>query len=135
MAATITEVRTALAAAVEVAGIRCSPYVTDSVQPPCAMVDRRQMDPRFVFQSTTTVHRLRLICFFARTDLRSAQLDMDEFCDVTGDRSIVAAIQDGDNWPDDLIHTVSVVAVGDTFEREIAGVAYLAVEFDIEVTW
>jgi hypothetical protein len=135
MAAPIAEVREALAAAVEVAGIRCSPYVSDSVQAPCAMVDRRQMDPRYVFQAATTVYRFRLICYFNRTDPRSSQMDMDEFCDVTGDRSIVAAIQDGDNWPDNLIHTVSVVNVGDTFEREIAGVAYLAVEFDIEVTW
>lgn len=135
MAAPLAEVREALAAAVETAGIRCDPYVVDQVNAPCAMVDRRQMDPRYVFGSTPTVYRFRLICYFNRTDLRSSQQDMDEFCDVTGDRSIVAAIQDGDHWPDDLIHTVSVVAISDTFEREVAGVTYLTVDFDIEVTW
>lgn len=135
MAAPIAEVRQALSDAVEVAGIRCSPYVLDVVNAPCAMVDRRQMDPRYVFGGTTTVYRFRLLCYFSRTDLRSAQTLMDECCDVTGDRSITAAVQDEANWPDGLIHTVSVVSVGDTYEREVAGVAYLTVEFDIEVIW
>ena len=135
MAVPISEVRQALSDAVEAAGIRCSPYVIDVVNAPCVMVDRRQMDPRHVFGGTVTVYRFRLLAYFARTDLRSAQTLMDECCDVTGARSITAAVQDGANWPDNLIHTVSVVNVGDTYEREVAGVAYLTVEFDIEVTW
>lgn len=137
MSATIAEVREALSDAVEVAGLRCEPYLIDVVNPPCAMVDRRQMDPRMVFGAGTNGYRFRLLCYFGRTSERGSQVLMDEYLslDTTSASSVKAAVESGDNWPDGLVHYCEVVNIGDTSEREVAGIPYLTVELDLEVVW
>lgn len=132
---TIADVRQALAEAVETTGLRCSPYVLDTINPPCAFVERRAMDPRMVFSQSNAVWRFSVRCYFQRTAERSGQMEMDSYCELSGERSLIAAIQDEANWPDDLIHHAAVVDVGDTRLVSHAGIEYLSVDFDTEVVW
>ena len=133
---TIGDVREALAAAVsDGTGLRCHPYMLDQFAAPCALVERRQMDPRMVFGQGHAVRNFAVRCYFPRVNERAGQIDMDSYCELSGERSVIAAIQNEDNWPNELIHHAVVVNVGDTLLVNVAGAEYLSVAFDVEVVW
>lgn len=135
MSVTIDEVRQALAQAVKNGtGLDCSPYVLDQVNAPCAMVDRQGFDPRLVMVSTKSVYRLRVVMFMARLSDIDAQKAIDAYCDLTGEHSVRAAIEDGSLWTT-TVDYAAVTNIGDTVEREVAGAVYLVTEFDVEVCW
>lgn len=129
------EVRQALAGAVTQCGLRCSPYVLDQVNAPCAEIDRRAWDPRMVFAQGTGARAFVVRCLYDRTAEISAQKLMDEHMELSGASSLVAAVQDEANWPDNLVHYAAVTSIGDPVEVERGGIAYLCVEYEIEVTW
>ena len=93
------------------AGLRCFSYVSDSVTSPCAMVDRREMDPRFVLGATKNMYHFRVTVFVSMQSEIAAQQSLDLFCAVTGS------------------------SIGDTQTSEVGGVLYATVPFDVEVVW
>lgn len=134
---TIQQAREGLAAAVtNGTGLRALAYESDTVNAPCAWVLRREMDPRLVLGGTKQQYNLTVRLFMPRTAERSNLLQIDEFCAMSGDKSIRSAVEDGDNWTDGLVDYVSVVSVGPTNEAALdSGERFLTVDFDVEVVW
>lgn len=133
----LADVRAALAEAVQTgSGLRCYPYLMDTINAPCAFVERRAMDPRMVFGQSKAIYPLQVRVFLPRDSERQSQIDLDELADVQGgERSLIAAVQDGDNWPDNLVDYVEVVRVNDTALVDVGGVTYITTAFDLEVCW
>ena len=132
---TTADVREALAIAASYCGREVKPYAQDTVVAGSGYVMRREFDPRYVFGQTKVPYPFMVRFFFARTSELSAQQDIDTLCDIAGDGSFLAAVQNGDNWPSDLVDYASVTNVGDITETTLGGVDYLTVDFDIEVVW
>ncbi len=120
-------------AAATVTGLRGKAYSDDQINPPEAQVFNRAFDPRLTLGgSPKRMVALGLRVFVRRTDLRSAQDDLRDYMDQTGSTSILAALEDSDNWPVGTDY-VEVVEIGQPFETEAAGAVYLAVDFHIDV--
>ena len=134
MTATIEDVRDSIADAVATTGIRCHPYVLDQVSPPVAMVNRRGMDPRMVLGATKNVYRFEVVVFASRQSEIAGQKLIDNYAATTGTSSIKVAVEDGSNWTA-TVDYATVTNIGDTVEREIAGVVYLTVAIELEVCW
>lgn len=135
MTTTIAQVREALADACKVQGLQVSPYPADQITPPAAMVLRKRMDPRMVFSAAKSVYQFGLVVYVARADERSGAIAIDRYCETTGDWSIKQAVEDGANWPSNLVDYAQVTSIGETQVAEVAGAQYLIVEFDIEVVF
>ena len=134
-ALTIGDVRESLAGAIrDTTGLNCSPYLLDQIDAPCAMIGRAPFDPRLVLSGAKTVYPFRVHLFVSRQSDIDAQRTIDEFCSMTGYRSIKAAVENGEAWSAPVDYAV-VTSVGDTKETESAGVVYFVTEFDVEVCW
>jgi hypothetical protein len=131
--ATIAQVREALAAAVEVTGLECKAHPKDLINPPVAHIMRPAFDPRVVFSGARQRLLFKIRVYVKRAAEAGGDELLDEYCDVTGQRSVYAAVQNGDNWPDDLIHYAEVQLIGETGIYETGGVQYLGAEIDVEV--
>ena len=132
---TVQEVRSALADAVGTTGLRSAPMWQDTFTAPIAIITRREFDPRLVFTANKAVYEFTVTIYADRTNERAAQVLLDDYCEVTGSGSIVAAIQDEDNWSSVEIDYVQVTRVG-----EVSGVSqgesnYLIVPIDVEVVF
>lgn len=136
MTTSIADVRKAMADCLKlVEGLESQAYPIDTINPPCAHVVRKSMDPRTVFTGSTNVYGFGVVLYVSRTADEWGSATVDAYCEVSGARSIKAALEDEANWPTDLVHYVSVTQIGETAVTEVAGVQYLVVEFDIEVVW
>lgn len=135
MTISIEDVRGGLADAVKNgAGLRCTPYMVSDVNPPCAMVDRRAMDPRLVLDPSKSAYPFRVVVFAGNISGTAAQKAIDKYCATTGAESVKAAIEDGDNWSAQVDYA-QVVLIGDSQERTVGANTYLTVEIDVEVVW
>lgn len=133
------DVREGLAKAVTAgAQLRAFPYgEADTLVAPCAMVVRSETDPRLTFGDSKTHGFFKVQVLTRATSDRAATVLLDEWCSSTGSRSVVAAIQDGDNWTDGLVDYAQVQLVGPVLEATRAGgqERYLMCEIDVEVVW
>lgn len=132
---TFADVRQALADAVATTGLRCLPYPLDDLPVPCAYVDRAEFDPRFVFSQAKASRNLIVQVLLPRDSERAGQIKLDAYCELSGSTSILAAIQDGNNWPDNLVDSASVTSIGDPGVVNVGGVDYLTTVFSVEVIW
>lgn len=130
----ITDVRAALAGAVEACGLRCSPYMLTQVNAPCAHVNRSDMDPRMVFGADTNVYQFQVTVYAGGQSDIAMQTELDERCAVSGAKSVKAAVEDGNNWSE-TIDYAAVTRIGGPEFREIGGGSFLAVDIDVEVVW
>lgn len=89
----LNAVREALATAIEtgITGLRCYPRWPGSINPPCAIVVRRetQYDPAFDVDADTTL-AVRVLLGFVNT--QGGQEDLDDYLAPTGAKSIPAVI-------------------------------------------
>jgi hypothetical protein len=131
---TIADVRTALATAATQSGLRTSAYIEDTVNPPCAQVERREMDPRTVFTGTRNIYGLRVRGYFLRTAEVAGQKAIDAYCDLSGAKSVKLAIEDSDNWNGEVDYA-QVVFISDTSIVAFPDAEYLSVYWDVEVAW
>lgn len=132
---TTAEVRDALAVAGSACGREVHAYAVDTVVSGSGYVMRQAFDPRYVFGQTKVVYPFMVRFYFNRASEISAQQDIDTLCDIAGDGSFLAAVQNGTNWPSDLVDYCQVVNVGEINETTLAGADYLTVDFDLEVVW
>ena len=132
---TTAEVRAALADAASYCGRPVKPYQQDSPTAGSGYVGRRPFDPRFVFQSGKAVYPFTIVFFFNRAAVESSQAEIDVLSDIAGAGSLLAAVQNEANWPDDLVDYCQVVQVGEVQVSSVGGSDFLSVEFDIEVVW
>lgn len=131
---TIAEVREALAGAASVSLVPCYPYEADTITVPSFYVTRDEFDPRLVFSQAKAQLTFTLIGYFDRTATESGLRTIDALCEWQGDGSMVAAVQDGDNWST-TVDYASVTRIGRTELVDVGGVTYLSVQFDVEVVW
>lgn len=133
---TIRQVREAMAAAIT-AGAELPGSAVDGAVPNSGtfQVVRGAYDPRFVFSGTKQMYpfKVRVFAGVAANDANVRLLD--EYAEAEGDRSIVAAVQNGTLWPDGLVDYAQVVQVSEVALASYPEAQFLMVEFDVEVVW
>lgn len=132
----------ALAGAIAtVDGLRAKGYADDQVNPDEAQVYTVAYDPRMVFGKgadygkSTYIMGVRL--YVSRQVPRAAQKRLRGYMETTGATSVLAAIEDGENWDEDIDYA-AVVQIGQPFEAAIEtegglAVTYWALDLDVEV--
>lgn len=132
---TVTEVRDDLAAVITAGtGLRAAPLVQDVMVAPIAIVSRRPFDPRMVLQQAKAAYQFTVTIYADRTDERAAQRKLDAYCELSGSTSVLAAIQDGTLWSEDVDYA-QVTQIGDVQAVIIGESNYLAVEMAVEVVF
>lgn len=133
---TLAEARQELADVVSSVGLRCSPYLTDSIAAPCAMIGRRSIDPRETMGSTVHTFPMFVRLFVQRSSERAGQITLDEYCAVSGASSVMAALEDENNWTAGVVDYCVVTRIGEeTLASQQGGGEYLTVDIDVEVSW
>ena len=132
---TVQEVRTALAEAIAVTGLRSAPMWQDTFTAPIAIITRREFDPRLVFTANKAVYQFTVTIYADRTNERTAQVLLDDYCELSGAGSVVAAIQDEDNWLSVTIDYVQVTRIGEVSATSQGESNYLTVPIDVEVVF
>lgn len=132
---TVTEVRDDLAAVITAGtGLRAAALVQDIMVAPIAVVSRRPFDPRMVLQQAKAAYQFTVTIYADRTDERAAQRKLDAYCELSGSTSVLAAIQDGSLWSEDVDYA-QVTQIGDVQAVIIGESNYLAVEMAVEVVF
>jgi hypothetical protein len=132
---TVQEARSALADAIAVTGLRSAPMWQDTFTAPIAIITRREFDPRLVFTSNRAAFQFTVTIYADRTNERTAQILLDDYCELSGAGSIVAAIQDDANWSSVDIDYVQVIRIGEVTASSQGESNYLAVPLDVEVVF
>ena len=132
--ASINDACEALAEAVAtIPGLRAKAYIDDKISPNEAHVYNRAFDPRMTLGgSPIRAIALGLRVFVQRQTTRAAQSELREYMEQTGDKSILAAVQNDSNSPTGTNY-VEVTQIGQPFEVTLPNSAYLAVDFDVDV--
>ena len=134
---TIADVRDGMAQAItNGCGLRCVPYVTDSIPAPCAVISRQEMDPRMVFGKANAAYQFNVRVFVGRVAEKASQQKLDTLTEPSGSGSLVAAVEDEANWTANLVHYASVTRIGLVPQTvAVADETFLSVDFDIEVVF
>lgn len=131
---TLATARAGLATAVSTI-VDCSTYKRDQINPPCADVTPGEWDPRFVMGEGRTARPLIVTVYAGRTDEAEAQEALDSYVEMTGDTSLIAAIQDEDNAMNNGT-TADYAVVTDVSELlvvTIGAIDYIAIRLTVEV--
>lgn len=132
---TVSDVRDALAAAITTGtGLRSSPLVQDTMVPPIAVISRRPFDPRLIFSQSKAAYEFNVTLYAGRTNERASQIALDEWCELSGSGSVIAAIQNGSNWSVNVDYAL-VTNVSEVQAVAIAESNYLVVELTVEVVF
>ena len=134
---TVSEVRQAMADAIadNIEGLRSSAIVPDQMVGPIAVVSRQAFDPRFVFSGARASYEFTVTVYVLRSADRAQQNLLDEFVELSGSQSVIAALQDGDNYPNVTLDYVQVTNVSEVQAVSVDTAEYLAVRLDVEVVF
>lgn len=135
MTITLSQVRADLAAAVTSTGLRCSPYIVDIVNAPCAMVSRGQFNPQMILSGGKTTYPFTVHVYTQRAAEKASQAALDLCADVTGVASLVTAIQNGSLWTTATVDYAQVTGVGGEQIADINGIQYITIQVDVEVVF
>ncbi|HUS42881.1 MAG TPA: hypothetical protein VMY16_09460 [Ilumatobacteraceae bacterium] len=129
---TIAEVRDALSDAITAGtGLRCLAYLQDTIPAPCGHLRRTEFDPRMVLGRASATYPFTLRVYVGRTAEVAAQKALDELAEPTG--GICSAVEDADNWPDDLVQSAYVTSIGEPMVGTVADETFMVCDFNIEV--
>ena len=110
-------------------------YVGDQLNTYSFKVSRSAFDPRMVFSQAKATHQFTVAAYAPRATPEVSEAALDALCELLGEGSLIATVQDGTNWS----VTVDYAVVTNCGEVQsitwIDGVEYLAVQFTIEVCW
>jgi hypothetical protein len=110
-------------------------YIGDQLNTYSFKVGRPAFDPRMVFSQAKAVHQFTVTGYAPRATPELSEAALDALCELSGEGSLIAAVQTGSNWS----VTVDYAVVTNCGEVQsvtwIDGVEYLAVQFTIEVCW
>ena len=134
---TIAEVRENLSDIFDtLGGWHGSKYVGDAFSKNVVKVYRPEFDPRVVFGGLKQMMTFRCVAYAPRVDSSSSEAALDALAELTGDGSLIVAVQLSTNWSVTidyaqvvLVSEVGVAAPGGD------GVEYLMTQFDVEVCW
>jgi hypothetical protein len=133
---TIAEVREALSDALAtIPGWSASPYIGDQVHTYMFKVARPAFDPRMVMSQAKSSHTFTVTAYAPRATPEASEAALDALCELTGSGSLIAAVQDGDNWSA-TVDYAQVVSCGEVQVAQWTDAAeFLACQFQIEVVW
>jgi hypothetical protein len=134
---TIADVREDMAAVLStLADWSVSSYIGDQVFPRMIKIARPAFDPRMVFQQTKAVHQFKVTAYAPRATPETSEAALDALCELTGNTSLIAAIQDGSLWTVDVDYA-QVTKCGAVYATQWVDstTEYLACDFEIEVVW
>ncbi len=110
-------------------------YAGDRLNTYSFKVSRSAFDPRMVFSQAKATHQFTVAAYAPRATPEVSEAALDALCELSGEGSLIATVQDGTNWS----VTVDYAVVTNCGEVQsitwIDGVEYLAVQFTIEVCW
>ena len=134
---TVSEVREEIAGIIDdnIDGLRGSAIVPDQMVGPIAVVSRRAFDPRYVFSGAKSQYEFTVTIYTPRAADRAAQNLLDDWVELSGDTSVIAAIENGDNWQNVTVDYAQVVNVSEVQSVSVDTAEYLAVRLDVEVVW
>lgn len=132
---TVQDVRSGLADAIAVTGLRSAPMWQDTFTAPIAIITRREFDPRLVFRSAKAAYQFTITIYADRTNERTAQVLLDDYCELEGVGSVVAAVQDDANWLTVDIDYCQVTNIGEVVAVSQGESNYLSVPIDVEVVF
>lgn len=132
---TVQDVRQGLADAIAATGLRAAPMWQDTFTAPIAIITRREFDPRLVFRSGKARFEFTVTIYADRTNERTAQVLLDDYCELEGAGSIVAAIQASTNWPGVTVDYAQVTRIGEVVAVSQGESNYLSVPLDVEVVF
>lgn len=128
----LATVRAALAAAIDnISGLRVHGKRPNRINPPAAMIRRMRGVPHTTFAGNGML-RFEIAALVDAADFERAQADLDEYTDLSGTNSIVAAIEADPT----LAGVAEYVIVGEWDEDnefEYGGVPYLGARLPVEV--
>lgn len=124
-------VRTEIASALgSISGLRTFAYSPSSLEPPSAVVGQGEVTYDETFAGSMT-SMFGVLVVVSRADDRNGQSRLNEYLAPTGSGSIKAAIE-SDATLNGSVGYVTVGSANAPTEVEMAGVSYLAVEFEVE---
>jgi len=121
-------IRTAIADALNAAGIRCSSSVPDQLNPPQAVVWRRQIDYEQVLGEGTTYQFY--VTVYGAANTRAAQIFLDECCEP--DSVLVTTLTAPATAAAADVDYIRVISAMPVTVHDVGGVSYLATEFDVQ---
>ena len=129
---TLVEVHDALANAIrDGAGLRCLPYLADTIPAPCGHLERDEFDPRMVFGRASSTVPFTLRVYLPRTAEVASQKAIEILAEAEG--GIQSALEDADNWPDNLVQSAYVTFIGRATIETVADETFMTCDFNIEV--
>ena len=134
---TIHDVREGLAGALStIPDWRASARIGDQLNPPHIKVSMPAFDPRMVFGQSKAQHTFRCFAYYTRAAGESAEVALDALAEPSGSGSLIAAVQDGDNWSVTVDYAV-VTNVGEVSVTQFGTdtAEYFVRPFDVEVCW
>jgi hypothetical protein len=134
---TVSGVRQQIADIIDdsIEGLRASAIVPDQMTGPIAVVSRRAFDPRFVFSGAKSTYELMVTIYTPRAADRAAQNLLDDWVELAGATSVIAAIQNGDNWSNVTVDYAQVINVSEVQAVSVDSADYLSVRLDVEVVF
>ncbi len=126
--------RTGLAAGVRAAGLRCSEYVVDQVNPPMGMIHLQDIDYDLVFEDGPATYQFWLTVYLARANEKGTQALADGYAEPTGATSVKAAVETAAVAAAMGVDVINVRKCNGMGPAKIGEVDYLAIRFEIEVT-
>jgi hypothetical protein len=112
--------------------VRCTPHRTSSVNPPCAMVVRKEFDPRLVMSDRKAVYQFDVVVFANASTDRPPHKKLEAFAAVEGNDSIRAAVEDDTNWSVDIDYA-AVTLIGEVALITYANEEYWVLPISVEV--
>ena len=134
---TVATVRQALADAVDaISGLRASAYMPDKINPPIAVVNTGDFDPRMVLGEGKCERQFVVSVYAGRTPETAAQKLLDTYSELSGATSVIAAIQ---GWAalnnGTTADYAQVTNVSGLKVATVGTIEYLLVDFEIEVVF
>jgi hypothetical protein len=114
--------------------VRCTPHRTSSVNPPCAMVVRKEFDPRLVISDRTAAYQFEVVAFANASSDRPPHKKLETFAAVEGNDSIRAAIENDANWSVDVDYA-AVTLIGEVSLITYANEEYWVLPISVEVVF
>ena len=133
---TVEDVRVALAdACASISGWRASPYIRDTVAPPEIQVARGVTNFDIVMGRGADDFQYRLIAYVQRDSERSGQILLDELCEPSGPGSLKEVLETVEVATAAGADYIRVREASEVRSVEVGLVAYMLVEFTVEVCY
>ena len=131
--ADISAIRQGLATNIgTVPGLRTNTELTDSPNPPVAVITLDNIDYHNAMRNGLTTYNFLVTVVVGRAAEREMQRKLDAYCQPTGAQSVKAAIESNRSLSG-IIHDLIVVSANPTGNITINDQTYLAAEFTVTV--